>query len=71
MSPTVGQLHEATVRSAFLEALAHDGAMERYMAAFWQRASTIEIERKPPFVTPAGKILSFQLVRGSNVRLNS
>jgi hypothetical protein len=71
VSPTVGQLHEATVRSAFLEALAHDGAMERYMAAFWQRASTIEIERKPPFVTPAGKILSFQLVRGSNVRLNS
>jgi phenylacetate-coenzyme A ligase PaaK-like adenylate-forming protein len=63
ISPTVGPLDEEVVRAAFLETLAQDGELERYMAAFWKRANTIEIERRAPHVTPAGKVLPFQLVR--------
>jgi hypothetical protein len=63
VSPTVGPVDEDEVRAVFLETLAQDGAMERYMAAFWERANTIEVERELPVVTSAGKVLPFQLVR--------
>jgi phenylacetate-coenzyme A ligase PaaK-like adenylate-forming protein len=63
VNPSVGALDEAAARTAFLETLAQEGDLERYMAAFWKRANTIEIERQAPFATPAGKILPFQIVR--------
>jgi phenylacetate-coenzyme A ligase PaaK-like adenylate-forming protein len=63
VSPTVGELDEGELRAVFLEALAQDGSLERYMAAFWERANTIEIERQAPLATSAGKVLPFQLVR--------
>jgi hypothetical protein len=56
------------LRSAFLESLALDGPLERHMAAFWERANTIEVERSLPLATPAGKILPFQLVRATPAR---
>jgi hypothetical protein len=63
VSPSVGPIDDGALRTAFLGALARDGDLERYMAAFWSRANTIEVERQVPHVTPAGKVLPFQLVR--------
>jgi hypothetical protein len=67
--PSVGPLDEVALRTAFLEALARDGELERYMASFWERANTIEVERRAPLVTPAGKVLPFQLVRAGSLVL--
>ena len=66
VSPAVGALDDATVRATFLEALAQEGALERHMAAFWVRANTVEIARELPHVTPAGKVLPFQVLRATS-----
>ena len=68
VSPTVGAVDEDAVRAAFLGALAQEGALERYMVAFWTRANTIKVERALPLVTPAGKILPFHLLRATPAR---
>lgn len=63
VAPSVGAVDEAELRATLFRALAQDGDLERYMSSFWQRAQTLVIERKPPIVTRAGKVLPFQLSR--------
>lgn len=65
VSPAVGTVDEAALRTAFLAALAQDGDLERYMAAFWARANTIAVERAIPLVTAAGKVLPFHPMRAA------
>jgi len=65
VSPAVGTLDEAAIRATFLEALAQEGALEQYMAAFWARANTVEVARETPHVTAVGKVLPFQVLRAT------
>jgi hypothetical protein len=67
VSPRVGPVDEAAMRSALLEELARDGATERYMASFWRRAGTVEVRRQAPMSTRAGKILPFHLVKAEQL----
>jgi hypothetical protein len=60
--PRIGPLDEAAMQSSFLEELARDGSVEQYMADFWRRAGTLEIRRRAPVPTGAGKILPFHLL---------
>jgi hypothetical protein len=63
ISPRLGEVDATRARDAFLEALGHEGGMERMGAEFWRRANTVTVKREWPKATKAGKILPFQLVK--------
>ena len=56
VSPRVGPVVEADIQSTVLQVLgAHDLA-HRMMAAFWRDGGTLQVVRREPHVTKAGKI---------------
>jgi phenylacetate-coenzyme A ligase PaaK-like adenylate-forming protein len=67
VNPAVGPLDEEAVRATVLEELGRNDPVERYMAELWQRAGTVEVVRKPPMATRAGKILPFHLAKAGRV----
>ncbi len=67
VSPGVGPLAEADIRTTFLEALAALGEVERQMAKAWGESGTLRIKRQPPAVTPAGKVFPFRLLRADQL----
>jgi hypothetical protein len=64
VSPRLGTLDEVAVRRTLLDELARDGPREAYMARFWERAETVEVRRRVPVATRAGKVYPFHVVRG-------
>jgi hypothetical protein len=59
INPAVGPVDEAAVREMLLASVGADSLFERYQAALWRGAGTIEVRREPPLATPAGKVLPF------------
>ncbi len=65
VSPGVGLVDEEKLRRTFLEELARGGSLARFGAKIWERAGTVQVERRLPVATKAGKILPFHLLRAS------
>jgi hypothetical protein len=63
ISPRLGTIDADGAREAFLDALGHEGGLERMGAEFWRRAQAVTVRREWPKSTKAGKILPFQLER--------
>jgi hypothetical protein len=63
--PQVGALDAARVVEAFLAAVGHGSGVERVMGLAWREAALVEVERRPPERTPAGKILHLRTRRGA------
>ena len=61
VSPAVGPVDEEAVRQTFLGELGEGAA-----ATIWRHAGTVEVQRRRPVATPAGKILPFQLLRAGS-----
>ncbi len=59
VSPRVGPVDELEVKRIFLAELGGRGEPERYMAAIWALAGTVQVRRQVPIATPAGKIQPF------------
>jgi hypothetical protein len=55
--PEVGALDPARVAAWFLDRLGRGSGAERVMALTWQRSGILEVARRAPQVTDAGKIL--------------
>lgn len=55
--PRLGPLDEAALTGAVLEGLKASAAGERMMADIWRRGGTLRVERRPPELTRAGKVL--------------
>lgn len=55
--PDVGTLDPAVVAAWFLDRLGRGSGAERVMALTWQRSGILDVERRAPAVTDAGKIL--------------
>jgi hypothetical protein len=63
VNPSVGAVDEAALRATFLAELGRGGMVDRYHAELLRRAASVEVQRRPPLATRAGKILPFHLVR--------
>ena len=59
VDPAVGPVDEAAVRETLLTSVGAGSLFERYQAALWRGAGTIDVRREPPLATPAGKVLPF------------
>ena len=57
MRPEVGALDSAGVAAWFLDRLGQGSGAERVMALAWQQSGILEVVRRAPEVTAAGKIL--------------
>jgi hypothetical protein len=57
VSPRVGELHEQTVITTFLNAVREGGAGGRLMAEQLAQARTLTVVRREPFRSPIGKML--------------
>jgi hypothetical protein len=57
VAPAVGPLDVRQVALTFLGALGHGSGVERVMSQLWREAGVVNVERRVPMVTPAGKIL--------------
>jgi hypothetical protein len=55
--PEVGALDPAAVAAWFLNRLGRGAGAERVMALTWQRSGILDVERRPPELTAAGKVL--------------
>lgn len=55
--PAVGPLDPTTVRDVFLAAMASGSDSDRSMAATWNQARLVEVERRPPMTETIGKVL--------------
>jgi len=69
-SPRIGPVDEEKLRQAFLEELARGGSLALFGARIWERAGTVEVERRLPVATKAGKILPFHLLKASRERFD-
>jgi hypothetical protein len=67
--PAVGEVDPTAVAERFLSSLSAGSGVERVMGFLWRSAKLIQVERKPPFVTPAGKILHLHRERGGRKRV--
>ncbi len=54
--PRVGPLDPAAVVEVFLGAIGQGSGVERVMGHVWRDARIVDVERRPPLVTAAGKI---------------
>ena len=63
VSPSVGDVDEAAIRSRLLEELGKGGMVDRHHAELLRRAGSVTVRREPPLATAAGKVLPFQLQR--------
>jgi hypothetical protein len=61
--PRVGPLDPAAVVDAFLRSLGQDGGARRVGELTWRGARLLELERRPPMTTAAGKILHLHAPR--------
>lgn len=61
--PAIGPLDPDTVREAFLAAVGQGSGVERVMGLAWREAALVQIERRPPERTSAGKILHLRTHR--------
>jgi hypothetical protein len=62
--PAVGPLDPDAVTNAFLEAIGQGSGAEQVMALEWRQSGLLEVERRPPLATAAGKVLHLhQLTR--------
>lgn len=61
VSPRVGPVDPDAVRAAFLDALEQQQGASRGAVAMWRRAGTVQVVRRQPLPTPAGKILPFHI----------
>ena len=57
VDPTVGPVDAGAVAAAFLSAIGPGSGVERLMGMLWDEARVLEVERRSPLATPAGKIL--------------
>ena len=64
VSPSVGPLEPAAVRTAFLEALGAGTGADRVMSLQWSGAGFLSVERAEPVRAPSGKILHLLRTRG-------
>lgn len=62
--PAVGPLDPDLVKKAFIEAVGAGAGAERVMSLQWRDAGFLSIERKPPEMTPSGKIIHVLKTRG-------
>jgi hypothetical protein len=61
VSPEVGEIDEAElIRTVFAE-LGRGGDTQRMMAEIWSQADTLEVKRRRPFITAAGKLLPLHI----------
>lgn len=63
VSPRAGALDADRARDIFLEALGAAGGADRMGADFWRRAGTVQVRRRVPLATGAGKVLPFHVAR--------
>ena len=63
--PSVGPLDEESLRAALLAELGRGGIVDRYHAELLRRASSVIVVRQPPLASAAGKVLPFQLLKGT------
>jgi hypothetical protein len=61
--PRVGPLDPASVVDAFLRSLGQSGGAQRVGELAWRGARLLELERRPPMTTSAGKILHLHAPR--------
>lgn len=61
--PRVGPLEPAAVVDAFLRSLGQSGGAQRVGELAWRGARLLELERRPPMTTSAGKILHLHAPR--------
>jgi hypothetical protein len=57
VDPAVGPVDVEKVAATFLAAIGHGSGVERLMGLLWQEAGVLHVERRPPLLTAAGKIL--------------
>jgi hypothetical protein len=55
--PKVGPLDEPTVADAFLAAIGGGSGAERVMELQWRQGGVVQVERRAPLVSAAGKVL--------------
>jgi len=65
VDPSVGVVDEAALRHALVEELARAGMVARHHADLLRRVGSIEVIRRPPLATSAGKVLPLHLARRS------
>jgi hypothetical protein len=62
VSPRVGQVEEAEVVAATLEALGGGSDQKRMMATVWRTGGTVKVVRREPHATASAKILPLHVV---------
>lgn len=55
--PRLGSLDERALADTFLDSIGAGSGAERVMELAWREAGVLTVRRRPPFTTPAGKIL--------------
>ena len=66
--PEVGPLDPGAVAAWFLERLGQGSGAERIMALTWQQSGILEVVRRAPEITAAGKILPVLRAAGRRMR---
>jgi hypothetical protein len=61
--PRLGSLDAAAVVQAFLGAIGGQSDRDRLMELQWRQADLLQVERRPPLITGAGKILHLHVAR--------
>jgi hypothetical protein len=62
--PSVGDVPGEALAEAFLSAVSAGAGAERVMGLAWRQARLLRVERRPPVVTRAGKILHLSVPEG-------
>jgi hypothetical protein len=66
--PGIGPLDSGLVAETFLAAISRGSGVERVMGLAWRKAAVVQVERRPPERTPAGKILHLRTHHGAALR---
>ena len=57
VDPAVGPVDARSIASTFLSEIGPGTGVERLMGLLWEEAGVLQVERRPPIHTSAGKIL--------------
>lgn len=63
--PAIGALDGARVVDTFLTAVGKTGGAAEVMARMWHDAGFLNVDRRPPYATPTGKILHLHVRRAA------
>ena len=63
--PAIGALDGARVVDTFLTAVGKTGGAAEVMARMWHDAGFLDVDRRPPYATPTGKILHLHVRRAA------